>query len=67
VRTADVRAALASLLQESDPDRPLDSLETVVVLTHLADRALPLPASPQDRPTTIEGWVAWVARHSHGS
>jgi hypothetical protein len=62
-----LRGELESLLQETDPHRPLDSLETVVVLSYLRNRQL-MPAEVSDeRPTTIEGWSAWVALHSHVS
>jgi hypothetical protein len=58
---------LSHLLQETDPHRPLDSLETVVVLTYLGDRGIALPnAAAQGHPKTIEGWVTWVADHSVG-
>ncbi|MFJ1745736.1 hypothetical protein ACIOJD_05755 [Streptomyces sp. NPDC088116] len=63
-----LRTRLCGLLQEDDPDRPLDSLETVVVTAFLTkrapDREIP---TPPDAPRTIEGWVTWAARHSSGS
>ncbi|MFI7637830.1 hypothetical protein [Nonomuraea sp. NPDC049400] len=65
--TTKVRQDLHELLQESDPQRPLDSLETVVVLSYLDKNRLDVGADAADRPQTIEGWVAWVARHSPDS
>ncbi|MEU6714636.1 hypothetical protein ABZ897_24470 [Nonomuraea sp. NPDC046802] len=62
-----VRQDLHDLLQESDPRRPLDSLETVVVLSYLDKNQLDAGDEVADRPQTIEGWVAWVARHSPDS
>jgi hypothetical protein len=66
-----LRGELADLLQETDPDRPLDSLETVVVLSFLRGRGLVpagfRPEPGEDRPRTIEGWVAWAARRSLAS
>ena len=59
--------ALAELLQERDADRPLDSLETVVVLTYLRERlGLAAPPGP-DSPSTIRGWVEWAGLHSSDS
>jgi hypothetical protein len=60
---AALRTELAALLQEDDPHRRLDSLESVVIGSYLTNRAL-APALPVRPPTTIEGWVTWVARHS---
>ncbi|HEY0636609.1 MAG TPA: hypothetical protein VGD67_03095 [Pseudonocardiaceae bacterium] len=62
-----LREELTALLQESDPHRPLDSLETVVVRTHLNQYGVVADPSAADRPTTIEGWVTWVAERSPGS
>jgi hypothetical protein len=59
---AVLRSELTGLLAESEADRPLDSLESVVVHSYLTDRAQ-VPADLAERPTTIEGWVAWVAQH----
>ncbi|GAA4433789.1 alpha/beta hydrolase [Actinokineospora soli] len=54
--------ALRALLQETDVRRPLDSLETVVVRTHLTSAGL-APGEPPN-PNTIEGWGAWAVRRS---
>lgn len=63
-----LRTRLCGLLQEDDPDRPLDSLETVVVTAFLTkrlpDREFP---TPPDAPKTVEGWVTWAVRRSSGS
>lgn len=69
-----MRAELGELIQESNVDRKLDSLETVVILIYLRDR---MPGhveelerartSTEERPTTIEEWVAWAAKHSVAS
>ncbi|WP_157162879.1 alpha/beta fold hydrolase [Actinoalloteichus spitiensis] len=62
---AALRAALVDAVNESDPTRRLDSLETVVVLAYLRNtRLVSTPPEPPDRPDTIEGWVTWVARRS---
>lgn len=62
-----LRGELEGLLQETDPRRPLDSLETVVVVTYLRNRQLLPPHVDGERPATIEGWLAWVALHSRVS
>ncbi len=62
-----LRDELADLLQETDPHRGLDSLETVVVRTHLNQYGLAAGLSAADCPTTIEGWVTWVAERSPAS
>ncbi|SCF35178.1 hypothetical protein GA0074695_5940 [Micromonospora viridifaciens] len=54
----DLRAQLTHLLQEEDPHRTLDSLESVVIRTYLTNEGYGTPA--EDGPLTIEGWVAWV-------
>ncbi|HEX4703842.1 MAG TPA: hypothetical protein VH352_17055 [Pseudonocardiaceae bacterium] len=61
-----LRRELRDLLQENDDERQLDSLETVVVLTYLNERAL-APPTAGTRPHTIEGWLTWVGRHSPDS
>ena len=65
--SADLRGKLQQLLQETDSHRQLDSLESVVVLTYLANQIAAPDEPAQDRPKTIEGWVAWAARHSFDS
>lgn len=62
-----LRGELESLLQETDPRRPLDSLETVVVLTYLRNRQLLPSGAGEEPPGTIEGWLAWAALHSRVS
>jgi hypothetical protein len=62
-----LRSELHDLLRESNPRRTLDSLETVVVLAYLRNRQLAPAAFVGQRPTTIEGWLEWVARHSADS
>lgn len=62
-----LRRELAALLQETDPHRCLDSLETVVVRTHLNQYGLAADPSAVNRPTTIAGWVTWVAERSSAS
>lgn len=57
-------AALRALLRETDSSRPLDSLESVAVLTYLTQRGLAPEAPRGDRPSTIEGWVAWAVQRS---
>lgn len=61
-----VRGDLHRLLQERDPRRVLDSLETVVVLAYLKDCGLAVGAGTGEAPDTIEGWSAWAVRHSRG-
>jgi hypothetical protein len=60
---ARLRHELCQLLQETDPHRCLDSLETVVVRTHLNQFGLATEPAAASRPLTIEGWVTWAARH----
>ncbi|AWT44905.1 MULTISPECIES: hypothetical protein [Streptomyces] len=64
----DLQEELAGLLQEDDPRRRLDSLETVVVLSYFARQApgRTLPELP-DAPRTIEGWVTWADQRSSAS
>lgn len=59
---------LRRLLQETDSERPLDSLETVAVQTYLKGIGIGPPDEPTaELPTTIEGWGAWVAQRSLAS
>jgi hypothetical protein len=62
-----MRHDLQELLQESDLGRPLDSLETVVVISYLTERDIPATAAGFVSPHTIEGWLAWVAQRSADS
>nr|ADR01086.1 NocK [Nocardia sp. ATCC 202099] len=57
-------AALRALLRENDPARPLDSLESVTALSYLTRKGLAQREPAGDRPSTIEGWVAWALRRS---
>lgn len=67
-RTAALRTDLQYALQETDPHRPLDSLETTVVLAYFAGQGFDVPADSDDHdlPTTIEGWLQWADRSSPG-
>ena len=58
----DLRARLCDLVQEDDPHRPLDSLESVVVRAYLTDQGFGAPA--ESGPRTIEEWAAWAGRRS---
>lgn len=62
-----LRDDLTELLQETDLHRRLDSLETVAVRSHLGRLGLVTGLPGAGRPTTIEGWVTWVAERSPGS
>ncbi|HVV20617.1 MAG TPA: hypothetical protein VHF06_14370 [Pseudonocardiaceae bacterium] len=62
-----LRAGMIAALRESDPQRRLDSLETVVVMTFLTNRGIAVPGAGQQRPDTIEGWVRWAGRLSSAS
>jgi len=58
----DLRTHLSHLVQEEDPHRALDSLESVVVRAYLTSQGYGAPA--EGGPRTIEGWVAWVGQRS---
>ncbi|MFI5931971.1 hypothetical protein [Actinoplanes sp. NPDC051494] len=58
----DLRARLSDLVQENDPHRPLDSLESVVVRAYLTDQGYGAPA--EGGPRNIEEWAAWADRRS---
>lgn len=58
----DLRTRLCNLVQEEDPHRPLDSLESVVVRAYLTDQGFGAPA--EFGPRTIEEWVAWAGQPS---
>jgi hypothetical protein len=58
---------LMELLQERDPDRRLDSLETVVVVTYLREHLSRAVEVGPDSPHTIRGWVTWADRLSWNS
>jgi hypothetical protein len=66
-RSRRLRDELTTLLQETDPHRRLDSLESVVVRTHLRQYGMETDPPATGRPTTIEGWVTWVAERSSAS
>jgi hypothetical protein len=55
-----MRQELLELLQESDPERALDSLERMSVLAYLVGNGMPAPPDDARLPETIEGWVRWV-------
>lgn len=61
-----IGAALRSRIQETDPHRRLDSLETVAVLTYLTELGLVPdgPPEPETRPSTIEEWGTWAVQRS---
>ena len=59
-------AALQALLQESDCDRELDSIEALTVRGFLINRGW-VHGDDAPLPTTIKGWVSWVVRCSNGS
>ena len=63
-----LRAGLVEVLQETDLRRPLDSLDTTVVLAYLIRHGLRYPEDQMDRcPRTIEGWLTWADRPSPAS
>ncbi|MCG7431223.1 hypothetical protein MHK71_01625 [Kocuria indica] len=51
---------------EEDPERPLDSLEAMVLHTRLVEHGYPeVPYTV--RPNTLKEWFRWAAEHSPDS
>jgi hypothetical protein len=51
-------------LQESDPDRELDSVERLTALAYLQGRGCAgLPTNAENHPRTIGGWLEWIAQY----
>jgi hypothetical protein len=60
-----IRAELSHALQETDPLRPLDSLETTIVLAYFTGRGVVVDRNrTKTLPTNMEGWLRWADRHS---
>ncbi len=55
---------LHEVIGERDADRPLTSLESVVVKSVLVRRGLPVPADGTVAPQTIREWLQW-SRTAH--
>lgn len=66
-RAEEIRADLQHLLQESDIDRPLDSLERTVVLAYLVGQGVTEDHTAPGRASTIREWMTWADRVSSGS
>jgi hypothetical protein len=59
-----IRAHLAEgmeyALQQTDHDRPLDSLDTVIVQAYLAGEGIEIPLEARPNTNCIRGWLDWV-------
>ena len=62
----ELLAGLQSVLQETDPLRQLDSIETVAARAYLSRWGLEHPNGAQF-PQTIKGWVEWAVHYSTDS
>jgi hypothetical protein len=62
--TIDLSKELEFELQESDHNRELDSLETVVVRSFLSARGLTVGDDYLPDTNTIRGWLTWAAHYS---
>lgn len=59
---AGIEAELSALLREPDRQRPLESLETLVVLAALRRKGLDPGNRPMhEYPDTVRGWARWAA------
>jgi hypothetical protein len=59
---------LTSVLDGIDQHAPLDSLQSVAVMSFLRNRGLDVPSMPfAKRPRTVKEWVLWASRHSAAS
>lgn len=56
---------LRALLQETSLFRPLDSLDTILVLSYLAARNIDVPDDSRPTTNTIGGWLVWGDQFSH--
>ncbi|TDC59573.1 hypothetical protein E1258_17470 [Micromonospora sp. KC207] len=64
----EMRRDLERVLQETDHDRELDSLEITTVLAYLVGKEYePGPPPADQAPRTIGGWLAWAERSFAGS
>lgn len=55
------RAELAKLLDGVEAHRPLDSLETLTVFSHLKQRGFDVGDDEWDSyPKTVDGWAEWM-------
>jgi hypothetical protein len=66
-RAEQIRADLQRLLQETDLDRPLDSLERTVVLAYLAGRDITEGLTSPGRSSTMREWITWADQAFCGS
>jgi hypothetical protein len=62
----ELLAGLQTVLQETDPQRRLDSIEMVAVQAYLSRWGVKFP-NEGDFPQTIKGWVEWAVRYSTDS
>ncbi|MEX5309174.1 hypothetical protein [Kocuria sp. CPCC 205297] len=62
----DLESELMKAIGEEDPERPLDSLEAMVLHTRLVEHGYPeVPYTM--RPNTLKEWFRWAAEHSPDS
>jgi hypothetical protein len=52
-------------LQETNHNRELDSLETIIIQTLLTTRGIPIEDGFMPNINTIAGWLEWVEQSSH--
>jgi aryl carrier-like protein len=66
--TKRIHDELVAALGGIDHRLPLDSLQSVAVMSYLRNRGFDVPfAGFANRPRTVEEWVLWAGRHSSGS
>lgn len=51
-------------LQETDLNRPLDSLDRVIVLSYLSSKGVDVPEGSGPTKNTINGWLEWADQFS---
>jgi len=59
-----IKIEFGSALQETDPSRPLDSLETVVIKTIASKHGIQIADEIIPETNSIAGWIAWIERFS---
>jgi hypothetical protein len=59
---------LVAALNGIDHRSPLDSLQSVAVMSYLRNQGIDVSSAEfANRPRTVEEWVLWVGRRSSGS
>jgi aryl carrier-like protein len=60
----DLEAELTGLLQDSNSERPLDSLEMLVVRTAIRSRGIDITDDHHPTEPTLGGWMKWLDEYS---